>query len=123
MPWTAATDLATASPLGLLAMLAMGHFVGDFVLQHDRMAVEKCPGDDVTLAWSWWLTSHSACHGLLVAWITGIPLLGLGEWIVHWLIDYAKCHNCFDLKVDQTLHLLSKVVWCGLALQLQAGLR
>ena len=75
------------SMLGMLAVLVMGHFVGDFVLQSDRMAVEKYPGSDVTLPWSYWLTAHSACHGLLVAWITGIPALGIAEWAAHWLID------------------------------------
>jgi hypothetical protein len=28
----------------LLALLCMGHFLGDFGLQGDRMAQEKCPG-------------------------------------------------------------------------------
>lgn len=30
-----------SSALSTLALLAMGHFVGDFVLQNDRMAVEN----------------------------------------------------------------------------------
>lgn len=107
-----------ASELGLLAMLLMGHFVGDFVLQSDRMAVEKCPGADQTLPWYWWLTAHSACQGLLVAWVTGVPLLGLAEWITHWLTDYAKCRNVYGLAADQALHLLAKLIWLGLALQL-----
>lgn len=100
-----------ASPLGLLALLAMGHFVGDFVLQNDRMAVEKCQGADVTLPWYWWLTGHAACHGLIVALLTGMPLLGCAEWISHWLIDYAKCRRCFNLLLDQLLHVLCKLIW------------
>ena len=39
--------------LGTILMLFMGHFTGDFVLQNDRIAVEKCPGSDVTLPWFW----------------------------------------------------------------------
>ena len=74
----------------LFALLAMGHFLGDFGLQNDRMAVEKCPGRDVTLAWQWWLLAHAAIHGFLVALITGLPLLGLAEWVAHALIDLGK---------------------------------
>jgi hypothetical protein len=64
-----------ASVLELFALLAMGHFLGDFGLQSDRMAVEKCPGRDATLPGPWWLTAHAAIHGFLVAVLTGWPLL------------------------------------------------
>jgi hypothetical protein len=100
-----------ASPLGLLALLLMGHFVADFVLQHDRLAVEKGPGADVTLNWRWWLTSHAACHGLFVALLTGLPSLGMAEWAAHWLIDFAKCRWRLSLALDQALHALCKVLW------------
>ena len=56
-----------ASVLELFALLSMGHFLADFSLQGDRMAVEKCPGRDVTLSWQWWLAAHAAVHGLIVA--------------------------------------------------------
>jgi hypothetical protein len=42
-------------------------------------------------------------------------LLGLAEWVVHAVIDIAKCRKRFGLKTDQTLHLLSKLLWAGLA--------
>lgn len=103
-----------ASPWGVLALLAMGHFVGDFVLQNDRMAVEKCQGADVTLPWYWWLTGHAACHGLIVALLTGMPALGCAEWISHGLIDYAKCRRWFNLSVDQLLHLGCKAIWVAI---------
>lgn len=35
--------------LELFALLAMAHFLADFGLQNDRMAVEKCLGKGVTL--------------------------------------------------------------------------
>lgn len=103
------------SGLALFALLAMGHFLGDFGLQNDRMAVEKCAGRDVTLPWQWWLTAHAAIHGLLVALITGLPWLGLAEWAVHAWIDHCKCRGRYGLGVDQLLHLLSKLGWAGLA--------
>lgn len=35
--------------INILILLILAHFVADFVLQNDRMAVEKCPGKDITL--------------------------------------------------------------------------
>lgn len=101
--------------LNLFALLAMGHFLADFGLQNDRMAVEKCPGRDVTLPWQWWLAAHAAIHGFLVALLTGVPLLGVAEWILHAGIDVGKCRKRYGLKTDQLLHLLSKLLWAGLA--------
>jgi hypothetical protein len=105
-----------ASPLGLLGLLAMGHFVADFVLQHDRMAVEKCPGADATLPWQWWLLAHAACHGLFVGLLTGVPMLGISEWITHGVIDYFKCKNRYNLLTDQLLHLACKLIWVACVL-------
>ena len=89
----------------------MAHFVCDFGLQTDRMAVEKVRGMDVTLHWSWWLTAHSATHGLAVSLLTGVPLLGLAEWTFHALIDWLKGRLMFSLFVDQALHVGCKVIW------------
>lgn len=99
----------------LVLMLAMGHFVADFALQGDRMAVEKCPGQGVVLGWGWWLCAHAAIHGFFVAWITGVPLLGLAEWLVHSLIDLGKCRRRYGMGIDQCLHLVCKVVWALVA--------
>jgi len=109
-----ATPMLDASPFGLLALLVMAHFVGDFVLQSDRMAVEKCPGRDVTLPWWWWLIGHASCQGLLVGLLTGVPLLGLAECLVHGLLDWGKCRLGYSLLFDQILHLICKVVWVAL---------
>lgn len=106
--------------LELLALLVMAHFLADFGLQNDRMAVEKCPGRDVTLPWQWWLGSHAAIHGFFVAVLTGVPLLGVAEWVTHALIDIAKCRKRFGLKTDQALHLLSKLLWAALAVTVWA---
>lgn len=95
----------------LFTLLAMAHFLGDFGLQSDRMAVEKCPGCDATLGWQWWLTAHAAIHGFFVAAITGVPFLGIAEWIVHALIDFGKCRFRYSLLVDQCLHICSKMLW------------
>ena len=99
----------------LWLLLAMGHFLGDFGLPSDRMAVEKCARRDATLPWPWWLTAHGAIHGLLVAVITGLPLLGLAEWLAHVLVDHGKCRGRYGLNTDQALHLLCKLAWALIA--------
>ena len=97
-------------------MLAMAHFLGDFGLQSDRMAREKCPGCGVTLGWGWWLTSHAAIHGCLVGAITQSPLLGVAELIAHLLIDFGKCRCLWSLAFDQMFHIITKILWAWLAI-------
>lgn len=94
-----------------LILLVLAHFVCDFVLQSDRMAAEKIPGMDSTLNWRWWLSGHAATHGLAVALITGVPLLGLAETALHAIIDLMKARLRFSLALDQTLHILCKLIW------------
>ena len=93
----------------LLILLILAHFVCDFVLQSDRMAVEKSPGKDITLHWGWWLGSHAATHGFAVALLSGVPLLGLMETFLHAIIDWLKIRYRLTLALDQSLHLLCKL--------------
>lgn len=104
--------------LELFLMLTMGHFLGDFGLQSDRMAREKCPGNGVTLGWGWWLSSHAAIHGFIVGLVTQMPLLGLAEWLVHIVIDIGKCRHLWRLNVDQSLHIGTKVLWAFIAISM-----
>ena len=98
-------------PLDLLILLILGHFLADFPLQGDKMAVEKCPGKDVTLDWRWWLSAHAGTHGFVVTLITGMPLLGVAEMAVHSLIDLGKCRLGYKLIVDQAMHWACKFIW------------
>ena len=104
--------------LNLLILLVLAHFVCDFVLQSDRMAVEKIPGRDDTLHWGWWLGSHAAIHGLAVALLTDVPLLGVMETLLHAMIDGLKSRFGFTLALDQSLHLLCKLVWVLLLIRI-----
>ncbi len=110
-----------SAAFNVFLMLAMAHFLGDFGLQSDRMAREKCPGCGVTLGWGWWLTSHAAIHGFLVAAVTQMPMLGVAEWIVHVLIDVGKCRRLWSLPFDQALHIITKVVWAVWAVEKASG--
>ncbi len=105
----------------LFLMLCLAHCVADFGLQSDRMATEKCPGHDVVLRWPWWLVSHAGIHGFFVAWITGVPLLGLAELVIHVVIDYAKCRHLYRIAMDQALHLFCKLIWTVLVMTLGLG--
>tara|TARA_B100001250_G_C19345591_1_gene591010 strand:+ start:245 stop:532 length:288 start_codon:yes stop_codon:yes gene_type:complete len=89
----------------------MGHFVCDFTLQNERMAIEKVKGKDITLNWKWWLISHSCTHGLAVTLITSNVFLGLMEIILHWIIDWLKGKNYYSLTIDQILHITCKLTW------------
>lgn len=114
--------MAVFAPLfNLFLVLAMGHFLGDFGLQSDRMACEKCPGKGVTLEWGWWLFSHAAIHGFIVAMVTGVAWLGLAELAIHCLIDTAKCRKLTTLVFDQALHIAVKLVWAAVAVACTGG--
>lgn len=102
---------AGADSFELLLLLVLTHFLCDFGLQSDRMACEKCAGQDATLPWGWWLTAHVAIHGLGVALVTGVPLLALAEAGLHALIDRLKCRGRFGIGTDQALHLACKLLW------------
>ena len=104
-------SFAMQAPLGMGLLLVFVHFLCDFSLQSDRMALEKQPGHDRTLAWGWWLTAHAATHGLAVALITAQPLLGLLETLAHALIDWCKGRFRWSMALDQGLHLGCKLVW------------
>lgn len=92
----------------------MGHFLCDFTLQSDRMAIEKKKGEDMTLDWKYWLTAHSGTHALFVALLLGSPSLGAAEWVAHFTIDYCKSRGLYSLLMDQILHLVCKVIWVSI---------
>ena len=66
------------------------------------------------------MSAHTAIHGFLVALITGMPWLGLAEWLLHSVFDFSKCRGRFGLGLNQTLHLLCKLLWALLAARLLA---
>ena len=105
---------------GLFVNLILAHFLCDFALQNDKMAVEKCPGWDATLPWYWWLISHAGTHGLAVSLLTGVPILGLFELVLHAVIDYSKCRFRLSLTLDQLLHAFCKMAWALLAFRVFA---
>lgn len=110
----------------MLFFLLAGHALMDFALQSDAMAVCKCRRTENPLQksvpWYFWLTAHAFLHGgtvgVILHWTSGnwdlAVLFGVAETVVHWLIDFGKCERLYGIHIDQTLHILCKVLWWGL---------
>jgi hypothetical protein len=45
-------------------------------------------------------------------------MLGLAEWVLHWLIDWGKCQKRYNLSVDQALHLACKALLVAVIVKL-----
>jgi hypothetical protein len=103
--------------IALLCMLLVGHFLCDYPLQGDFLARAKnqtapIPG----VPWYQALTAHAAIQAgavwfIVAPWSTGAWKLALGEFVMHWMIDYRKSAGGLDFDQDQMLHALCKVGW------------
>ena len=113
----------------MLFFLIAGHTLGDFPLQNTEMATCKCRRSKLPLQsevpWYYWMTAHALVHALiagLIVWActgrqeTGI-LIGLLEFVVHWIIDVLKCENVTNIHIDQALHIICKLTWWTLITQ------
>lgn len=105
----------------VLFWLIVAHAVCDYPLQGDFLARAKNRHDPINKPvsfWQWALPMHSAIHAGAVAIITGSILLGAIEFVLHNIIDYAKCEKWTGFNTDQVLHLVCKV---GFALIVVTG--
>ncbi len=112
----------------LFFAFAIGHALADFPLQgaflskHKNRHVE--PPDTAfgplpSSLWIYALSAHALVHAGSVWIITGSFALGITEFLVHWLIDFAKSEKWTTFHTDQFLHIFSKVayvalIWLGL---------
>jgi hypothetical protein len=101
--------------MNLLLLLLAGHAVADYPLQGDFLAKGKNHTAPIA-GFDWWilLAMHALIHGGMVQVITGSPILGAAETVLHFTIDYGKNAGWFGFRFDQTLHVASKVVWAVL---------
>ena len=98
--------------LPLFILLLFGHCLADYPLQTDKLAVGKCPGSSVAgVHWTYWLAGHAGTHAFVVALLTNNIWLGCAEFVIHSIIDICKCKGCFNLAVDQFLHVACKAAW------------
>ena len=103
----------------LLLSLLAAHVFADFVFQGAVMATWKnrhkkhptpCP------CWAVWLTAHAVVNAACVFYVTQSLGLAIAEFILHWLIDLAKCEGQLGPHRDQLLHVICKVTYWGLLL-------
>lgn len=98
----------TTEALMMLALLLLGaHWLCDYPLQGHFLSDAKIHGP----LRIYHMVAHAGIHGAAVALITGNIWLGIAEWIAHTLIDQAKVDGRTSFAMDQTLHLLCKVLW------------
>lgn len=115
--------------MSLFFWLLVGHALADYPLQGDFLARAKARKGIPSVAWPIALGAHSIIHAGAVALITGSIALGLAEFAIHCLIDYAKCEGWLvavwtparddrahrdAFIIDQALHVACKIVWAVL---------
>lgn len=97
----------------LITLLAVAHFVGDFILQSDKMAINKSKS-------VWWLSYHSVVYAFVFIWL-GFEFAIITACL-HWLVDfctsriaaywYDKNRHWFFVTIgaDQMLHTVA-LIW------------
>jgi Protein of unknown function (DUF3307) len=104
----------------LLFALLIGHALADYPLQGEAIAKGKNrhnppfgipPGQKPVAVWWHYLTAHALIHAGFVWAITGIVWLGVAEFVLHWIIDFAKCENWTNPNGDQALHVICKIIY------------
>jgi hypothetical protein len=103
--------------MDLIMYLLLGHLVGDFALQSDRMAQNKNHSKKtltfhvsiyvLITAGILWLHSTATGEGYFFSWTVLALLLML--FALHWVQDYLKCRVLPKTKqmyyIDQILHV------------------
>jgi|APMed6443717190_1056831.scaffolds.fasta_scaffold29553_1 Protein of unknown function (DUF3307) len=117
------------SALFLLFAFTIGHAFADFPLQGDFLSRGKnrnappppladgkvCP----TNLWVYLMSAHCLIHAGFVWVIGGYAILAVAEFILHWMIDAAKCEGHTSFATDQWLHIITKaayvaILWSGI---------
>ena len=103
----------------VLFLLFVGHALMDYPLQGEFLSTCKNrhllyklqdPARPVQI-WPWCMTAHCLIHAAAVWAITGCFILGSIEFVLHWLIDFAKCENKTTFTQDQALHFICKIAY------------
>ena len=97
-------------PALLLFLLCAFHFVADYGLQSEYVALNKGPNSG-NKDWPLILGAHCMIHSAPVALLTGVWWLGAAEAGAHFIIDRSKSLGRFSHAQDQMFHLGCKLAW------------
>ncbi len=103
-----------------LVTLILLHYVSDFLMQTDKMALNKSTSNK-------WLTYHILVYSVMMAVVFGPVYAGVNA-VLHWITDYissrvmtklwkAEKRKWFFavLGADQAAHMLALILTFGLA--------
>lgn len=98
--------------ISLFFTLVFFHFLLDYPLQGDFLSKAKNRSNPIPhVPWYQAMAAHSFMHAAVVGFITGMPLLGAAEFIIHWITDDLKCRGELTYNQDQAIHILCKLIW------------
>lgn len=96
----------------IFGLLIFGHALADYPLQGDFLSRAKNHRSPIPgVPWYQALFAHCVIQAGVVGILTGSILLAVAEFVVHAIIDYAKCDGQFGFNTDQALHVIFKAVW------------
>ncbi|MCB1229070.1 MAG: DUF3307 domain-containing protein [Verrucomicrobiae bacterium] len=117
-------NLDFVGALVLFFALCIGHALADFPLQGEFLSRGKnrhlpppplADGDSSPKhLWVYLMSAHALTHAGFVWIITGSPLLGFAEFVIHFAIDSMKCEKLTGFETDQWLHIATKAVYVGI---------
>ena len=102
--------------LQIFFALLIAHALFDYPLQGDFLSSNKNrhykdENNNVKGLWIHCLTSHSILHAGSVWLITGSFIIGIMEFVLHWIIDFLKCEGITNFHTDQFLHVLCRILY------------
>ncbi|MBT15668.1 MAG: hypothetical protein CMO59_06750 [Verrucomicrobiales bacterium] len=102
--------------LQIFFALLIAHALFDYPLQGDFLSRNKNrhhkdENNNVKGLWIHCLTSHSILHAGSVWLITGSFIIGIMEFVLHWIIDFLKCEGITNFHTDQFLHVLCRILY------------
>ncbi len=102
--------------LQIFFALLIAHALFDYPLQGDFLSRNKNrhykdDNNNVKGLWIHCLTSHSILHAGSVWLITGSFIIGIMEFVLHWIIDFLKCEGITNFHTDQFLHVRCRMLY------------
>jgi hypothetical protein len=104
----------------LVFLLLIAHAFTDFAFQTAAMAKGKNrhrkpdyipEGQTPVQVWFYYLTAHALINAGGVYVVTGSATVAVLEFVVHWLLDFAKGENWTNPHGDQLAHFAFKILW------------